>query len=181
MQKPSNKLIFKRYLNFRTPALIIAIILLSACAQQVAVSVNNQAVFDPKNRLPSNEAVNADLQGCINLAMRQQLAQQPAELSVLSCSNSQITVLGNIAALSGLRFIDLGNNKITNITPLENLTKLSGLILDNNSIRDISALINLRSLVSVSLEGNNEIPCSQLRVLENRLRENLNRPSSCKN
>lgn len=181
MKITSNRLIYKVFFYLRLPVWIIAAFLLVACSQQLAVSVNNQAVFDPKGRLPSSEAVNADLQGCINLAMRQQLVEQPSELSVLSCSNSQITVLGNIAQLTGLRFIDLGNNKITNITPLESLTNLGGLNLANNSIRDISALINLRSLVSVSLEGNNEIPCSQLRTLENRLKVNLTRPSACQN
>ena len=100
---------------------------------------------------------------------------------MLSCSNSQVTKLNNIGQLTGLRFLDLGDNSITNITPLENLTLLGGLNLANNFITDISTLINLRSLVSVSLEGNNKIPRSQLRALQNRLKENLTRPTSCEN
>lgn len=181
MRMTNNKLIYKVFFCLRWPVALASVILLVACSQQLAVSVNNQAVFDPKGRLPNSETVNADLQGCINLALRQQSVKQPAELSALSCSNSQITVLGNIGQLTELRFIDLGNNKITNITPLEKLTKLGGLNLANNSINDISTLINLRSLVSVSLEGNNDIPCSQLRTLESRLKENLKRPESCAN
>jgi Leucine-rich repeat (LRR) protein len=181
MQKPNNKLIYNTFLRLQWLTSSAIIILLVGCSQQLAVSVNNQAVFDPQGRLPNSETVNADLQGCINLALRQQSVKQPSELSVLSCSNSQITALGNIGQLTELRFIDLGNNKITNITPLEKLTKLGGLNLANNQIKDISTLINLRSLVSVSLEGNNEIPCSQLRVLDDRLKENLTRPSACEN
>lgn len=181
MQKAVNTLIYKAISYLRWPTSLSAVILLVACSQQLAVSVNNQAVFDPKGRLPSSETVNADLQGCINLALRQQSVEEPAELTALSCSNSQITVLGNIGQLTGLRFIDLGNNKITNITPLEKLTNLGGLNLANNSISDINTLINLRSLVSVSLEGNTDIPCSQLRTLESRLKENLKQPESCAN
>jgi Leucine-rich repeat (LRR) protein len=181
MKITNNILIYRIFLYLRLPVSIITVFLLAACSQQLAVSVNNQAVFDPQGRLPSSETVNADLQGCINLALRQQSVEQPAELSALSCSNSQITALGNIGQLTGLRFIDLGNNKITNITPLEKLTNLGGLNLANNSIIDISTLINLRSLVSVSLEGNNDIPCSQLRTLENRLKENLKQPERCAN
>jgi len=181
MQNTNNKLIYRDFLRLQWQASIIMVILLVGCSQQLAVSVNNQAVFDPNGRLPNSETVNADLQGCINLALRQQSVKQPAELSVLSCSDSQITALANIGQLTELRFIDLGNNKITNITPLEKLTKLGGLNLANNQIKDISTLINLRSLVSVSLVGNNEIPCSQLRVLESRLKENLTHPSACKN
>lgn len=165
-----------RYLS-----MLLVLAMTTACSQQFAVSVNNKAVFDPNSRLPSNEAVNANLQGCINLAMRQQLVDQPSQLSVLSCANSEITALDNIGQLSSLRFLDLGDNNIVNVTPLENLTMLGGLNLANNDITDINPLINLRSLVSVSLEGNNNIPCSQLQLLENRLKENLTKPSNCEN
>ncbi|MFK7862753.1 MAG: leucine-rich repeat domain-containing protein [Pseudohongiellaceae bacterium] len=158
---------------------VLALVGLSACSQQFAVSVNNQAVFDPNSRLPNSEAVNANLQGCINLAMRQQLIEDESQLEVLSCANSEITAVENIGQLTGLRFLDLGDNNIVNVTPLENLTSLGGLNLANNAIRDINPLINLRSLVSVSLIGNNNIPCSQLRLLESRLKENLSQPESC--
>lgn len=162
-------------------SILLSSLLLSACSQQYTVSVNSQAVFDPNERLPTNQTVNPDLQGCINLAMRQQLVERPAQLSVLSCSNSQVNSLVNIGQLSQLRFLDLGSNEISNITPLENLTLLGGLNLNDNVIRDINVLINLPSLVSVSLEGNNAIPCAQLTTLRNRLGENLTAPNSCRN
>lgn len=173
--------IFKHLFNGRKLSYGIAVVALSSCSQQFAVSVNNQAVFDPNSRLPSSEAVNANLQGCINLAMRQQLIEQESRLEVLSCPNSEITGLENIGQLTGLRFLDLGDNNIVNVTPLENLTSLGGLNLANNAIRDINPLINLRSLVSVSLVGNNDIPCSQLQLLERRLKENVSMPESCIN
>jgi Leucine-rich repeat (LRR) protein len=181
MQSPDSMSIRQVSWLIKSAVFLMAATALGSCSQQYTVSVNSQAVFDPNSRLPSNEVVNADLQGCINLALRQQLEEQPAQLNVLSCSNSQVTKLNNIGQLTGLRFLDLGDNSITNITPLENLTLLGGLNLANNFITDISTLINLRSLVSVSLEGNNKIPCSQLRALQNRLKENLTRPTSCEN
>ncbi len=164
------------------PTLFVVLIpcLLLACSQQYAVSVNNRAVFDPNNRLPSGEAINPDLQGCINLAMRQQSTTDPSQLTVLSCANSQVDALDNIGQLVSLRFLDLADNKITNITPLENLQILGGLNLTNNDILDIAVLFNLNSLVSVSLLGNDEIPCSQVAALKEKLGENFTPPLACR-
>ncbi|PCJ28623.1 MAG: hypothetical protein COA96_00090 [SAR86 cluster bacterium] len=154
---------------------------LASCSQQFTVSINNQAVFDPNGRLIAGQLADANLQGCVNLAMQQQGLQNAALLTVLSCANSEITDLGNIGQLAQLRFLDLGNNNISNITPLEELTQLGGLNLMNNVITDISVLLGIPSLVSVSLLGNNQIPCAPLQVLEEKLGENLNRPESCQN
>ncbi len=171
-------------LSWRTPAFIRFLVLLPllmvSCSQQIAVSVNNRAVFDPNNRLPSGEALNADLQGCINLAMRQQMVTDPAQLSVLSCANSEINSLENVGRLISLRFLDLSGNKISNITPLETLQVLGGLNLANNEILDIAVLLNLKSLVSVSLDGNNNIPCSQIAALKAKLGNQLTEPQNCR-
>lgn len=160
-------------------SLLLAIPGLLACSTPMTVSVNNQAVYDPDGRLARNTVVNADLQGCINLALRQQAVADAADLTVLSCANSQIDKLDNIEQLRKLRFLDLANNNITNITPLEGLTELGGLNLVNNRIIDIGPLLNIASLVTVSLLGNNNIPCDQLRALQTQLGSNLTPPTSC--
>ncbi len=152
--------------------------LLVACAP-FTVSVNNQAVYDPEGRLARNTVVSADLQGCVNLALRQQSLQDAADLTVLSCANSQIDELENIEQLRKLRFLDLANNNITNITPLEGLMSLGGLNLINNQITDIGPLLNIPSLVTVSLLGNNGIPCAQIQELQTRLGSNLTPPELC--
>jgi Leucine-rich repeat (LRR) protein len=174
-----------RRFSFGTLAFLRVLLLLPlltvSCSQQLAVSVNNRAVFDPNNRLPSGEALNADLQGCINLAMRQQLVTDPAQLSVLSCANSEIDSLENVGQLLSLRFLDLSGNSISNITPLETLQVLGGLNLANNEIMDIAVLLNLKSLVSVSLAGNNNIPCSQIAALRAKLKNQFTEPQSCRN
>jgi len=157
------------------------VLLLSSCGQQFTVSLNDQAVFDPSGRLVSDQLGDADLQGCVNFAMQQQSVELPVQLSVLSCSNSQVRTLDNIGQLTQLRFLDVSNNNISNITPLEELSSISGLNLMNNAITDISVLLNLPTLVSVSLLGNDGISCSQLQLLETRLGENLIRPGSCRN
>ena len=145
------------------------------------VSVNDQAVYDPTGRLISNEVVDPDLQGCINLAMQQQSITDVAELNVLSCANSEIADLSNISQLTELRFLDLGDNNISNITPLQELAKLSGLNLMNNFITEIGPLLNIASLTSLSLLGNDEIPCSQLDDLIAKLGDNLTAPENCRN
>lgn len=155
--------------------------ILSACSQPLAVSVNNRAVYDPGGRLLGDEVLDADLQGCINLSLRQQGLDNPAQLNVLSCANAEIRELDNIGQLTQLRFLDLGNNLITNVTPLENLRQLSGLNLAGNQINDVSPLMNMPSLTSVILEGNVNIPCDQLDDLRQRLGDKLVEPTTCSN
>lgn len=143
------------------------------------VSVNNQAVYDPEGRLARNTVVSPELQGCVNLAVRQQSLQSAEDLTVLSCANSELDELENIGQLRNLRFLDLANNNVTNITPLEGLSNLAGLNLVNNQISDIGPLLNIPSLVTVALLGNNGIPCEQIRELQARLGSNLTPPELC--
>ncbi len=155
------------------------ILALNGCSQGFTVSVNDQSVYDPGGRLFTSQVEDADLQGCINLAVRQQNLDNPEELNVLSCANSQIASLENIGDLSRLRFLDLGNNSISNLTPLESLNQLGGLNLANNAILDIAPLLNVLSLTSVILTGNNQISCNQLALLRQRLGSNLVAPAQC--
>ncbi len=161
--------------------LISLFLLLPTCSQPLTVSINNQAVYDPSGRLIGSGVIDADLQGCINLAMQQQGMSNAAELTVLSCANSEIGNLENIGQLTRVRFLDLSNNNITNLTPLEELPNVTGLSLVNNQISDISPLFNVRSLSSVSLLGNNGIPCEQLSQLRQQLGNNLSAPEECRN
>ncbi len=159
---------------------VVSFCLLSACSGYT-VTVNNQPVYDPLGRVPAQGELDANLQGCINLAMQQQGIANAGDLSVLSCANSEIRELENIAQLANLRFLDLGDNNIRNVTPLEDLRQLSGLNLNNNVIDDVTPLLNIASLASVSLLGNGDVPCNQLNLLRDRLGENLIAPQSCRN
>ncbi|NQV68557.1 MAG: hypothetical protein HQ498_00890, partial [Pseudohongiella sp.] len=135
MSNPSN---FKLRLGLGA-----ALLVLVSCSHQFSVSINDQAIFDPGDRLLAGQLADPDLQGCVNLALQQQGLQNSAMLAVLSCANSEISDLGNISQLAQLRFLDLGNNNISNLTPLEGLTQLGGLNLTNNSVTDIAALLNI--------------------------------------
>jgi Leucine-rich repeat (LRR) protein len=165
--------------HFRFLFLSGALLLLLGCSQPLAVSINNQPVYDPEGRLPGGEVIDADLQGCINLALTQRNVSS-SELGVLSCANAGIGDLSNIGQLLSLRFLDLANNNIRNITPLETLRSLGALNLANNRIDDIGPLFNLPSLASVNLAGNPDIPCSQIRQLREQLGDNLSAPESCR-
>ena len=169
--------------RFHLPAaaLSFALLAMQACSQSFTVSVNSQPVYDPLGRLPGNEAIDANLQGCINLALQQQAVELPAQLTVLSCANAEIRNLENIGQLQGLRFLDLANNSIRNITPLESLQSVGGLNLMNNRIDDIGPLFNIPSLASVNLQGNNDIPCRQINSLRNQMGDNLVAPDACRN
>ncbi|MEZ5491779.1 MAG: leucine-rich repeat domain-containing protein [Gammaproteobacteria bacterium] len=153
--------------------------LLAGCTRQFAITVNEKSVYDP--RLPENarQVSDPDLQGCINLALRQSGVTDPANLTVLSCAAAQVEDLRGIAQLASLRFLDLTRNAITDLQPLASLPRLSGLSLADNAITDISPLLAINSLTAVVLSGNTQIPCSQLDRLEQRLGHNLTRPASC--
>lgn len=168
-------------MNWHVLLLFMAVSLITACSQTFTVSVNSQPVYDPLGRLPGNEAIDANLQGCINLAMQQQSVELPARLTVLSCADAEIRNLENISQLTALRFLDLANNAIRNITPLEGLQNIGGLNLSNNRIEDIGPLFNMRSLATVNLQGNRNIPCDDLAELRVRFGENLTAPESCQN
>ncbi|MDB3992952.1 leucine-rich repeat domain-containing protein [Gammaproteobacteria bacterium] len=154
--------------------------LLTACSSPLVVTINQQAVYDPGGRIVVGEVADADLQGCINLALQQQGKETPSEITVLSCANAEINTLDNIQGLSGLRFLDLGNNNLSNITPLEELIAIGGVNLANNRITDIGPLFNMPSLTSVNLSGNLGIACEELDELQRKLGSNLILPGSCK-
>ena len=177
LTSPSNtkRAAFPIGLAFATASLTF----LAACTQPIAISINNRAVYDPQGRFLENETLDADLQGCINLSLRQQNLSNPSEITALSCANSEIQTLDNIGLLSRLRFLDVSGNQITNITPLEALSELSGINLANNQIVEIGPLFNLPSLTSVLLEGNSAIPCTQLRSLKQKLERTFSLPSRC--
>ena len=153
----------------------------TACSTQFAVTVNEQTVYDPRLQEGSVAVTDANLQGCINLTLRQQRIADARELTVISCASSEVVSLNGLSQLEQLRFIDLADNQVSDLLPLSRLTRLSGLSIPNNRIRDISPLFDMQSLTAVILTGNNEIPCGQLDLLEEKLQSNLTRPDRCEN
>ena len=159
---------------------IAALLFIAACSHQYTVSVNDQPVFDPTGRLSQGDLTDADLQGCLNIALQQQKLQNPALLRVLYCANSEVKTLGNIAQLPQLRFLDLSNNEVRDLSPLLELKLLGVLNLTNNPLTDISPLLNMPNLTTVYLDGNDDLPCQQLQALEQKLGSKLTPPHSCK-
>lgn len=166
------------------PARILVILgLLSvvSCNRQYSVSINNQPVFNPNTGSVGYAVRDADLQGCFNLALRQQNTNDPLALQTLSCAGAEVEDLTGIGRFARLRFVDLGRNRIGDLTPLANLSQLAGLNLPGNQISDISTLLTMPALTAVNLADNPRIPCSQLDVLQQRLGESLIRSSPCRN
>lgn len=153
---------------------------LVSCARQFAVTVNNQTVYDPRIEPGSVHVSDPGLQGCLNLALRQQRLEDPYDLSVVSCTGANVVSLEGIERFARLRFIDLADNSIADLTPLESLGELGGLNAPNNRILDVSPLLQSRTLTAANLAGNDSIPCAQLDRLESRLGPNLTRPRSCR-
>ena len=186
LKPPEGKFFFHRLMTgsnafWTRLALLIWLSLFASCNQPFTVTVNDQAVYDPTGRLISSEVSDADLQGCINLAMQQQNVSSAEALAVLSCANSEIQNLERIGQLVQLRFLDLANNSISNLMPLEELPLLGGLNLSNNRISNVGPLFNIPNLASVSLAGNNDIACDQLQLLRDKFGDNLTPPESCRN
>jgi Leucine-rich repeat (LRR) protein len=155
------------------------LVLVAGCARQFSVTLNDQSLYDPRLEASSLPVSDADLQGCLNLALRQQGLQNPADLTALSCANANVLDLDGIAQYSNLRFLDLAGNRISNLQPLVSMNQLNGLSIPENPISDISILLVMRGLTAVILSGNNEIPCRQLDRLQAQIGENLTRPETC--
>ena len=165
-------------LNYLKAAINLALALISGCSTYT-LSLNNQPLYDPGDKLYTGEIKNADLQGCINIAIKQQNVKTSSELTILSCSSSEISALSDLTLLSQLRFLDLGNNKITDLKPLEQLRYLKGLNISNNSVKDITPLLSLPSLVTLNLIGNNEISCASIQKMKNKMSRGLLKPGRC--
>ena len=124
----------------------LGLLLLSCCGQNYVVTVNQQAVYDPAGINSRILVVDSDLQGCINFALLQQQLDDPEQLTVLSCSNSEVQTLLGIERLPQLRYLDLSDNRINNLTPLENLHRLSALYVNDNLLTNISPLLIFEGL-----------------------------------
>lgn len=165
-------------LNYLKTAVIFALPLISAC-NTYTLSLNNRPLYNPDDRLYTGEIKSADLQGCINIAIKQQQVKTSSELTILSCANSEISALADLTRLNRLRFLDLGNNKITDLKPLKQLRYLNGLNISNNSIEDITPLFSLPSLITLNLIGNNEISCAVIQKMANEINQGLLKPERC--
>ncbi|MCB1665966.1 MAG: leucine-rich repeat domain-containing protein [Pseudomonadales bacterium] len=152
--------------------------LLCACSQRYAVSINNQTIIDQRPNAGNYRFDDPGLQGCVNFALQQPDATLET-IAVLSCSGWEIENIEGIDALRALQFLDLSNNRINSLAPLAPLRRLSSISLTDNRVRDIDPLNALNSLTSAVLTGNNNISCAQLDVLQQKLGDNLRRPTSC--
>ncbi|MDA9901767.1 hypothetical protein N9D99_04545 [Gammaproteobacteria bacterium] len=165
-------------LNYLKTAVVLGLALISGC-NTYTLSLNNRPLYDPNDRLYTGEIKSADLQGCINIAIRQQNVKTSSELTILSCANSEISALSDLTRLNQLRFLDLGNNKITDLKPLKQLRYLNGLNISNNSIEDIIPLLGLPSLVTLNLLGNNKISCASIQKMASKINQGLLEPERC--
>lgn len=163
----------------RLASIALLVLATVGCNRQFAVTVNSQTVYSPRPAATGVQMADSDLQGCINLALRQPNAPQPADLQSLSCANAGISDLRGLENFTALRFLDLAGNRISDLTPLNRLPVLSGLNLPDNPLRDIAALLTMNSLTVVNLSGTEQIPCDQLDALESRLGPSLSTPERC--
>jgi len=155
------------------------LLLMSACSQQFAVSINDRTVFDPRPGAASYRFADAGLQACVNFALQQPGASFET-LAVLSCPGWEIEDIEGIGALTSLQFLDVSNNSISSLAPLSALPRLSGLSAADNQITDIAPLFSLNSLAAAVLTGNDDILCRQLDALQERLQRDLGRPTDCR-
>ncbi|MBT8146928.1 MAG: leucine-rich repeat domain-containing protein [Gammaproteobacteria bacterium] len=170
-------------MNLKLSAFFVLLLIagLVGCNRQYVVTVNNQSVYDPRFPAGLSQLSDPNLQGCVNLALAQQNISNSSELEVMSCANAEVTDLRGIEQFRNLRFLDLAGNRISDLQPLASLSQLSGLSIPFNSLTDISPLLEIASLTAAILTGNNELPCSQLDRLQERLGENVTRPDTCQN
>lgn len=165
--------------RFLTPALLLTALLLGACNRLYSISVNEQVLYDPR---PGNAEIRFEdpgLQSCVNLALRQDPSLAPEDITILSCAGLEIESLEGLSALRGLEYVDVGDNELEHLDALGRLPRLVSARAPDNPLTDVSALLRVDSLTTAVLTGSNNIPCSQLDTLEERLGNNLQRPAHC--
>ncbi len=85
-------------------------------------------------------------------------------LTHLSITNSGISNLAPLSALSGLTYLDLSGNQISDVSALALLSNVSDLSLNNNQIVDVTPLTGMAGLRNLSIYGNEDI--EEIELLE---------------
>lgn len=157
-------------------------VLAGACSGPYTVTLNEAVVYSPNPDRAAGLLEDANLQGCVNQAMRTggNDNEDPASITTLACPDAGIRSLAGIDALVNLEQLDLSGNSISNLAPLSTLNKLRVLSLRNNAISSITPLMSLPILRFVQLQGNEGIPCRQLDNLQEKIGSStLGRPTPC--
>lgn len=165
---------------FQLLCLTAGLLVLSGCARQFSVSVNQNVLYDPR---PSSGLVRVEdpgLQSCINVTVRQREVSDITDITVLACPQLEITSLTGLEALSSLRFIDLAGNELETLDGLRRMERLTSVNAPDNLLKDIAGIMTLNSLTSAVLTGNPDIPCDQLESLQQKLGQNLIRSPQCR-
>ncbi|MDO8272192.1 MAG: hypothetical protein Q7U82_09780 [Gammaproteobacteria bacterium] len=160
-------------------AIILIAMFCSSCSQRFAVTLNDQTLYDPRVNAGEQRFADPGLQGCVNFALQQPNTTLET-LKVLACPGWEIEVLDGMVELTALQFLDLSDNLISSLAPLQPLRNLSSISILNNRVTDIAPLLSMATLTSATLTGNDNIQCSQLDVLSNKLGQNLRRPVNCR-
>ena len=155
-----------------------ALPLLAGCAGY-AVTLNEQTLYDPRERVTEHQFADPGLQACVNMALQQQRVEAAENLTVLSCSGLEIRSLAGLEALGSLQFLDVSGNRLTHLDPLRSLSRLRSVTASANPLNEISALFSVTGLTTAVFTGSNEIPCAHLDRLAERLGNNLTRPERC--
>jgi len=75
-------------------------------------------------------------------------------ISLINCSNNQLTDVGKLDGLTSLTYISLGGNQLTDIGVLSGLTALTRIYLYTNQLTEIGDLSELILLEQINLSHN---------------------------
>ncbi len=166
--------------NLGVAALAFTVLVsLAGCGRKFSVSVNEQMLYDPRPGNALVVVVDAGLQSCINVLVRDRQITDVSHIQVLACPMLEIRSLAGIDQLVNLRFLDLAGNELVNLDGLANARSLSSVNTPDNRLQDISAILQIPTLSSAVMTGNILIPCSQLAQLQSKLANNLLAPDNC--
>lgn len=82
-------------------------------------------------------------------------------------TDTAISDISALAALSDLRFANLSDNRIRDISALASHTELQQLVISNNQISDVTPLRKLTKLLNLNLSGNRIKDVTALKELIN--------------
>ena len=156
-------------------------ILLAGCENNpYTITLNNNVLYSPTERVQTTHVEDANLQGCINQYFLRNNHEDAEKITILACPSAGIETLAGIRNLPNLEQVDFSDNRITDVSALNALDNLRVLSIRNNDIRNTNPLLDMPLLRFVAMQGNDNIPCRQLDRLAEKIGNTLNRPLNCK-
>lgn len=157
---------------------LLLMLLLSACSKY-QLTLNDQVMYTPPPLFTHFSTEDLNLRNCLDQAIKDQKVTQPAQLTLLDCSNAGVTSIKGLEIFSGLKQINLAHNQLQDIAPLAAMTDLEVLVINHNQLKSAAALLNKPRLARLDMSDNPALDCDAVSQLATGFTGELRKPKQC--